>query len=251
MGVYAGVEKTWASQTNVGRTHIATKGIVQSGLVLNLDAGASTSYPGSGTSWTDLSGGGNTGTFGASTAAPTYSSANGGSIVLDGVDDYVFVGPIPYTGTSTVSVSWGIWVKPSSTAGNIMSMSVVNPQTNWNMPPIAADGQRFRGKIWSNNYLYSSTYTLNTWYYVVLVFDYSAGAQRLYVNGVIQDSQTGISYSSSGSNNYMFLGQLNPGADNTGMFAGNISNFHIYGNKALTAAEIQQNFNATRARYGV
>ena len=248
MGVYAGVEKNWAAQTNTGRTHIATKGIVQSGLVLNLDVGASTSYPDSGTTWTDLSGNGNNGTL---TNGPTYSSSDGGSLILDGVDDYVLAGPIPFTGTSTASVSWGLWVRPSSTAGNIMSMSNVNPQTSWNMPPIAADGQRFRGKIWSNNYLYSSTYTLNTWYYVVLVFDYSAGAQRLYVNGVLQDSQTGISYSSSGSNNYMFLGQSNPGADNMGMFGGRVSNFHIYGNKALSASEIQQNFNANRGRFGI
>jgi hypothetical protein len=120
------------------------------------------------------------------------------------------------------------------------------------MPPISASGQKFIGKIWNNNVLASiSTYTLNIWYYVVLVFDYSAGAQRLYVNGVLQDSQTGINYDSSGVDNYLFLGQQNPGADNSGMFAGNISNFHVYGNKALTTQEIQQNFNALRSRYGI
>ena len=232
---------------NPSRT-VANSTIVSSGLVLHLDAGNASSYPGSGTTWTDLSGNGNTGTL---TNGPTYSSANGGSIVFDGSNDYVISGPIPFTGTSTASVSWGLWVYPQSTNGNIMSMSNTNPQGSWNMPPIAADGHKFRGKIWNNNYLYSTTYTLNTWYYVVLVFDYSAGAQKLYVNGVLQDSQTGISYSSSGSNNYMFLGQSNPGADNTGMFAGNISNFHIYGNKALTAAEVLQNYNALKGRFGL
>src|SRR6056300_1744909 len=58
MGVMYGVNPTWAAQTNEGRTHIATKGVVQSGLVLNLDAGVLSSYPGSGTTWTDLSGNG-------------------------------------------------------------------------------------------------------------------------------------------------------------------------------------------------
>ena len=223
--------------------------IVTNGLVLCLDAANTKSYPGSGTTWTDLSGRGNTGTL---TNGPTYSSANGGSIVLDGVNDYVLAGRIPFTGNSTASVSWGIWVRPSSTSGNIMSMSSVNPQGGWNMPPISASGQKFIGKIWNNNVLASiSTYTLNIWYYVVLVFDYSAGAQRLYVNGVLQDSQTGINYDSSGVDNYLFLGQQNPGADNSGMFAGNISNFHVYGNKALTTQEIQQNFNALRSRYGI
>jgi hypothetical protein len=221
---------------------------LERGITANLYYNTTSTAKTRGSTLIDLSGNGNTGTL---LNGVGYNSANGGSLFFDGVDDYVLAGPIPFTGTSTASVSWGLWVRPSSTNGNIMSMSNTNPQGSWNMPPIAADGQRFRGKIWSNNYLYSSTYTLNTWYYVVLVFDYSAGAQRLYVNGVLQDSQTGISYSSSGSNNYMFLGQSNPGADNMGMFGGRVSNFHIYGNKALTATEITQNFNALRGRYGI
>ena len=60
--------------------------IVMNGLVLALDAANSKSYPGSGTTWTDLSGNSNTGTL---TNGPTYNSANGGSIVFDGVDDGV------------------------------------------------------------------------------------------------------------------------------------------------------------------
>jgi hypothetical protein len=59
---------------------------ITDGLVLCLDAANSKSYPGSGTTWTDLSGLGNTGTL---TNGPTYSSANGGSLVFDGVNDYV------------------------------------------------------------------------------------------------------------------------------------------------------------------
>ena len=63
-----------------------SKQIVRSGLVLHLDAARPASYPGSGTTWTDLSGQGNNGTL---TNGPTYSSANGGSIVLDGTNDDV------------------------------------------------------------------------------------------------------------------------------------------------------------------
>jgi hypothetical protein len=60
--------------------------IVDSGLVLALDAADRNSYPGSGTTWTDLTGRGNTGTL---TNGPTYSSANGGSLSFDGTDDSV------------------------------------------------------------------------------------------------------------------------------------------------------------------
>jgi hypothetical protein len=83
------------------------------------------------------------------------------------------------------------------------------------------------------------------------VFDYTTTGQYLYVNGVLQASQTGITYSSSETNNYLFLGQTNPGADNTGMFQGRISNFQVYGNKALSQEEILQNFNALRGRFNV
>ena len=60
--------------------------IVTDGLVLLLDAGNTKSYPGTGTTWTDISRNGNNGTL---TNGPTFDSANGGSLVFDGVDDYV------------------------------------------------------------------------------------------------------------------------------------------------------------------
>jgi hypothetical protein len=49
--------------------------VVREGLVLHLDAGTTRSYPGSGTTWNDLSGSENTGTL---TNGPTFNSANGG-----------------------------------------------------------------------------------------------------------------------------------------------------------------------------
>lgn len=62
--------------------------IVTNGLVLYLDAANQKSYPGSGTTWTDLSGNGNTGTL---TNGPTFSANNNGGIVFDGANDYVSI----------------------------------------------------------------------------------------------------------------------------------------------------------------
>jgi hypothetical protein len=226
--------------------------IVTDGLVLCLDAANPRSYGGSGTTWSDLSGNGNNGTL---VNGPTFNTGSLGSIQFDGVNDFIVTTRVPYTGTSTSSITWGLWVYPTSTAGNIMSMSNISPQGIWNMPPIAASGQKFRGKIWSNSYLYSDTFSLNTWYYVVLVWRYSTNSsergQFLYINGELVASQTNINYSASGADNYMFLGQANPGADNTGNFAGRYALFHIYGNKYLTPQEIEQNFKATRGRFGI
>ena len=168
--------------------------IVTDGLVLCLDAANTKSYPGSGTTWTDISGRGNNGTL---TNGPTFSSDDGGSIVVDGSNDFILTPRVTGTGLSNRSVSWGIWVNPSSTSGNIMSMSSSNPQSAWNMPPIAAFDQKFRGKIWNNTILISDTYNLNQWYYLVLVFKYASSqsdrGQFFYVNGELVGSQTNIS----------------------------------------------------------
>lgn len=224
--------------------------IVTDGLVLHLDAGNTKSYPGAGNTWFDLSGNNHNGTIFSGV------SHQENAFIFDGSQGYIVVGRIPYTSSNLSSVSWGIWVNPiNDTHGNIMSMSNINPQGSWNMPPIAADGQRFVGKIWPNNKIYSSTYSLNKWYYIVLVWKYSttSSGQFLYINGELVGYQNGIVYSGSNAadGNYLFLGQQNPGADNTGMFSGQISHFHIYGNKALSDVEIKQNFNALKGRFGL
>lgn len=184
----------------------------------------------------------------------TYNST-GTEFSFDGVDDYVTTSAISGLGTSTNSISWCIWTKPNGSAGNIMAMASANPIGNWNMPPIAATGSQFRGKIWNNNYLYSSTYTVGVWYYVCLVFNYdpvTANAyQRLYVNGELAAEQTNITYSSSGVNNFLFFGLANPGADNTGYYNGSIGAVQVYSGKALSQDEIKQNFDAYKSRYGL
>lgn len=182
----------------------------------------------------------------------SYNSDN--TFELDGTDDYFETDRIAGTGTSTASVSWSIWTKPNSSAGNIMSMSSVNPQGSWNMPPIAADGGKFRGKIWSNRFLYSDLYTQGQWYLVTLVFNYNATSteryQRLFVNGEMVDEQLGISYSSSNTDNYLYFGQSNPGADNQGYYAGEIGKVQVY-NRALSPQEVKNNYLATKSRYGL
>ena len=87
MGVFSGPANAWSNSTDQNRIDASTKVIVQDGLVLNLDAGASTSYPGSGTTWTDLSGNGNDFTIDASGFTHNssgYFSMAGGGITRSG-----------------------------------------------------------------------------------------------------------------------------------------------------------------------
>ena len=125
-----------------------------------------------------------------------------------------------------------------------------------------ADSGHFLLRFDSAERLDVSTYSTNllttnrlfkdpsAWYHVVLTWDYNNNTQSLYVNGVLNDSQSGINYSASGSNNYIFLGDDNPGANNTGMFGGKYGEFRIY-NKSLSSTEVLNNYNATKSRYGL
>ncbi len=89
--------------------------VVDSSLQLWLDAGQTSSYSGTGTTWTDLSGNSRTGTL---TSGPTYSSANGGSIVFDGTNDYVELindSRTQFTNKSQATIE--AWVNASSFSG--------------------------------------------------------------------------------------------------------------------------------------
>lgn len=252
MGAYSGPAEWWIKNTPKGRLHTSKKGIIQSGLVLNLDPGSLTSYTGSGATINDLT----SNSLNSSLVnGVTFSTSNGGVLSTDGVDDHIKTPRVAGTGTSTSSVSWCVWVKPSSTGGNIMSMSSVDPQGSWNMPPIAASSSKFRGKVWQNNDLFStSNFVTGNWYYVCLVFYYEATQanryQRLYVNGVLQAEQTNINYGASGTNNFLFFGQANPGSSNAGNFSGSYGPIHVY-NRALSQNEIQRNFNSLKKRFGL
>ena len=223
--------------------------IVSSGLVLNLDAGNPQSYSGSGTNWTDISGNGNTGTL---TNGPTYSSANGGSIVFDGSNDYVDCGDreifkIPsqltleaFFNISTY-VNWSGIIGKSNTSKGVYVMH------------LSASAQRIRFSYnsvnpWTVNII-DGNYPLTTNQWVHSVITYDGSNVNFYINGSIDKSQNiGSITFDTGAGYPVTLGQDPPGANE--FFNGRISNAKIY-NRALTASEISQNFNALRGRFGL
>ena len=92
------------------RSAAPASGIVTSGLILNLDAGNASSYPGTGTTWTDLSGNNNNGTL---VNGVGYSSSNGGIMTFDGVNDFVNCGNSS-TFNQTNALTLSTWVKINS-----------------------------------------------------------------------------------------------------------------------------------------
>ena len=214
--------------------------IVTNGLVLALDAADRNSYPGSGTTWTDLSGNGNTGTL---TNGPTYSSSNGGSIVFDGTDDKV---TFPNTTVSTsAGITVEVWFRTSSGTKyqDIFDMSDafgVWITTNYNSTgKITASFNTTTG-------IMSADYSTNTWYQVVI--SGSGTSNTLYLNGV---SVATASQTVATSVNYNTARIGNVDGDRASEYlVGNVASLKFY-NRALTAAEVQQNFNAVRGRFGV
>ena len=222
--------------------------IVMSGLVLALDAGNTKSYSGSGTTWTDLSGNGNAG---ALTNGPTYSSANGGSIVFDGADDFI---SIPKTsqfnfGTSDFTIE---------TFCNLTSKSTSYPCIFSNYSAYGSGAIYFGYEHDSVLSKYSihvngtavlsslTNVTYNIWTHLILVR--LSGVLYFYINGVLDGTPVNMSSSLNGNGSLITIGKANDGS--SAFTNGKISNFKIY-NRALTATEVSQNFNALRGRYGI
>jgi len=218
---------------------------VTSGLVLELDAGNTKSYPGSGTTWTDLSGLGNTGTL---TNGPTYSSANGGSIVFDGVNDYVNCGSINFTSGTSITIE--VWVNPNSSQNTYADILDYNHGANGGFV-IQQNGNalnQYYLAYWNGtSFDITSTITLNSNSFNHLVFVKSGTSTIGYLNSVNTIQYTGSSNINC-SGYVLYLGRFVVGAGRE--FNGSISNTKIY-NRALSATEISQNFNALRSRYGL
>ena len=206
--------------------------IVVDGLVLCLDAANRRSYSGSGTTWTDLSGNGNNGTL---VNGVGYVGTNGGSLSFDGINDYV-TSSFTFTAGQAVTISGWLYSTASTSAyRNFVDTLSFRPMIWWDT----------QGKIefdTGSGYRTPSVYR-NQWVYVALVKPSGTTVASYYVNGVFA-SNGGVPYSVPASTPTWF----NRSAGQT--WIGNCSNVSIY-NRALTAQEIQENYNALRGRFGI
>lgn len=240
------MSKTYVTGGYIGNNYTYPSGpaptlpYVTSGLTFNLDASDSASYPGTGTTWTDTIGG-LTGTL---TNGPTFSSGNGGSIVFDGVNDYVsFSGNAAFNfGTGDLTIeSWVYWDGTYSGGGR----SIYGTGGSGSLDQFGLyNGNPFYfGGIGPNTTL--NTPAANSWSH--LIASRIGTTLRLYINAVETASGT-QSLSIGISTSTAYVGNR-AGLDCT--FKSNISVVRIYKGKGLTSSEITQNFNALRVRYGI
>ena len=223
--------------------------IVTNGLVLCLDAGNPRSYPGSGTVWRDVSGNVNNGTL---TNGPTYTSGISGYFTLDGVNDYINNVTATTLGINSVATPFtlSVWFRTSGASeyylfdnfsGATQDISFRIDAGKLEAYISASNGTQF------NAIQFGSGYNNNAWTNFVLVWD-GVNTITAYANGTSLGTSTQAGLSGNFESGTAF--QIGARPVSTSYFPGDISNFMAY-NIALTSAQVSQNFNATRGRYGI
>lgn len=231
------------------------KNIVRSGLQIYLDANIVSSYAGSGTTWTDLSGNGYNATL---INGPTYSNTGGGSITFDGSDDYA-------------EINVNSWIRSNSSAYTFSSffyLTTADGGAPFNLMTSPVDSNNNDG-VWQHlnlgsNWLWRaednsagetggsvespSGFSSGNWYHEVLVA--KTNSLLFYRNGVlISTISTTFNWANLRTDGtaYIYLGS---GYHTDYKMSGRIANFSFY-NRELTAAEVRQNYNAHRRRFNI
>ena len=234
--------------------------IVTDGLVFNLDAGFTGSYPKTGTTWYDLSGQVNNGTL---VNGVGFDSGNGGGLVFDGVNDYV-------QSPSSNSLQFGVgdfstvcWVYPTSVPN---SRVVENRGTS---PGAGYPGYQFKLKQSSTNWRIfnsgvvgisnltvtdsSNFYSLNNWYQITMMYKANTSL-TFYVNETLDHQRLTTTIGNINNSLPTTIGATNFNLGTEGTlsqpFGGKINNVLIY-NRILLPQEILQNYNVQKSRYGL
>ena len=234
---------------NMGLAH--SPSIISDGLVFYLDAANTRSYSGSGLTINGLVGG-----IGGTLINGTgYTSANNGSFIFDGTNDYILCDAISQNNNAS-ALTWIVWLKRNSLFSIVTFIQYSGPSSDIGL------------ELWSNGVIYfeignsGNTYgdlsnNSTSWQNVTMVFDGSgvdnSSKLKAFINGIQQNlNYVGTIPTTAGSGNTLYIGNTGPFAgSNSNLFStGNLGSFQSY-NRALSATEILQNYNATRKRFGL
>ena len=233
----------------------ASAALYTTNLQIHLDASNGSSYGGSGSTWTDLSG--QSHSFALSATAPTFmntppknfqltKSASGGTF---------FSGSNSWLGGQDFTVS--AWIKTTNigsgtshwTQMHVMSAESGGLANDWGFG-VNGNGKISFGTGGASDLTYASTTSVNTgsWIFVTATRTYSTGNIKIYVNGSSETTSgsTGNANRVLSSNATLKIGA---GDDGGATFGGNIGSIYGY-NAVLTDAQVLQNYNATMATYG-
>ena len=216
------------------------------GLVLFLDAAVPASYPGSGSTWTDLSGNNSNGTLNSA----TYTNTNGGALSFSGVSDSV---SIPYAAQFNIrnAITLSIWIKRTTGFNQTQDTMILGRPPAWFFYDAYNSGN-IHGDVYIDTVrrgaLETSVPFDNSWYQVTYTYDSNTHISSIYKNGVLINTNT-----LTGLSNYL----IDPSTANfqpmgwNSLGRGMLLNDALIYNRALSLAEIQQNFNVLKNRYGL
>lgn len=249
--------------SGLGWLSTRTSGPIRNGLSLYLDAGNTTSYPRSGTSWSDLSRKSNTSTL---VNGPTYSATNRGVITTDGANDYIDLGTSRIYITTTTPFTWQLWLKPSfrasgvggpwhrlcalrSTGGSTLGLSHARELANgYTGLYIAA----------TTGWLQASTSYIppnNQWGMYTLTYNGNGSTNKsnfqIYYNTTAISWSTAVpSVPAASADCNVLATRSNTAGDTSQALAASYGVVMIY-NKMLSASEVMYNYNSLRSRYGI
>ena len=229
--------------------------IATDGLILNLDAGNTKSYPGSGTTWTDLSKENNHATL----SNFTVGSLNGGTLTADGANSVATINAAASLQPASITIE--VMCKPIYNNQNFANVISYPPNDDAHQSPYmiyAIYLKHYGGDITSRpihtriggtaHDSPNGFYDFGVWNHMVLTFHNQS--IKYYRDGVLKGTDTNsaatINYSGYENQN-VFIGQNPSGTED---FEGEYSNVKLY-NRALTEEEVSQNFNAIRGRFGI
>jgi Concanavalin A-like lectin/glucanases superfamily len=236
-------------------------GPVTNGLYLHYNP--ATSYSGSGTTLIDLTGNGRNATIANS---PTYTSGSGAYFTFDGGSNQYFYSPNIYNGSGNKSHTIEIWCNPSAAGTNLMSdASQGSTGTGYHNAGFqfisVGPSYQYISNLWANSggvqrVVNGAGGFLNSWKQVVRTYD--GTTLTPYLNGVAGTNSAytwNPPWESVGYSGQWWLifacadGTVYPGSTGN-LFAGKMGIVRVY-NRALSAIEVQQNFNANKGIYGL
>jgi hypothetical protein len=217
-------------------------------LSLWLDAGSASNV--SGTTWTDLSGKGNHATF---NSHQTYSSTGGGYFQFDGTANPVLINKVT-SATTEVTMSAWVYITTGTTQGSFIKNGASLGYTfgaggGGGFCPGTYPGMLLAGQGWLGSNSPTSNFTTGWQLVTMVITGSSPTTYKYYINGILANTAT-FSSPSAPNGSYTALGDNYGDGGGCTPFNGKMGAAYIY-TKALTLAEITQNFNATAARYGV
>lgn len=224
-------------------TEYAGKKIVTDGLVLCLDAADRNSYVSGSTTWNDLAGSNN----GTLTNGPTFSTDGGGSILFDGVDDYVDCGSSNLNIGDSVTVD--TWLYFNTLSGYITWFSYGGFVPGGFVVQRAGDANRLRFAWNQSSPFYDGPSFTTTGQWVNMCVVVKEGSQvEWYVNTFKTLAGTISTFAPSNPNTV----EIGRRTDSGGIqyVDGKVSSTKIY-NRALSTSEVLQNYNATKGRFGL